>query len=66
MALLSEDEKYAIKKRRHFKSDKTGERHRPNNLEIHHKNRNPHDNRPENLRLLTPQEHEELHKGAKD
>jgi len=65
MGLLSEEEKYEIMKRRSFKSDKTGKKHPPSNLEIHHPNRNPKDNRPENLRLLTPKEHDDLHRRAK-
>lgn len=65
MSLLSDEEKHELMKRRGFKSDKTGQKHRPSNLEVHHKNRNPKDNRPENLRLLTKQEHKDLHKRRK-
>ena len=34
-------------------------------LEIHHKDRNPNNNDPRNLRVLTTKEHEELHKRSK-
>jgi len=65
MALLSEEEKHSLMKRRGFKSDKTKRRHPPSKLVVHHKNRDPHNNRPENLRLLTKQEHKDLHKRRK-
>jgi hypothetical protein len=35
------------------------------NLVIHHKNRNPADNRLSNLRTMTPEAHHELHKKSK-
>ena len=65
MGLLSEEEKHEIKKRRGFKSGKTGKKHPASDLEVHHKNRKPTDNKPTNLRLLTPKEHDDLHKRAK-
>lgn len=37
----------------------------PKRNEIHHKNFNPYDNRPENLMWVTSQEHRALHKGQK-
>jgi hypothetical protein len=65
MSLLSEEEKRELIERRGFKSAKTGQKHRASNLEVHHMNRNPHDNRPQNLKLLTKKEHDELHKRRK-
>lgn len=65
MSLLSEEEKREIMERRGFKSDKTRTKHPPSNLEIHHKDRNPKHNEPENLRILTKKEHDDLHKRAK-
>ena len=41
--------------------DGDGEAHRISNLEIHHKDRNPNNNDPRNLRILTEKEHEDLH-----
>jgi hypothetical protein len=65
MSLLSEEEKYELMKRRGFKSAKTGKKHKPSELEVHHMNRNTRDNRPQNLKLLTKREHKELHKRRK-
>jgi len=62
---LTPKEKNEIIQRRGFKSDKTGNKHPISNLEIHHKDRNPLNNYPTNLRLLTPKEHDALHKRAK-
>lgn len=59
---LTEAEKRVIIERRGHLSDGDGKVHR--NLEVHHKNRNPRNNDPTNLRLLTPKEHQELHKRA--
>jgi len=64
MGLLSEEEKHEIMKRRGFKSDKTGQKHPPSELVIHHIDRNPKNNKPENLMVLTEQEHKDLHKRA--
>lgn len=64
MALLTPEEREAIIRRRGCQSDKDGYRHRISNLEIHHKDRNPQNNNPENLRVLTKEEHTELHKRA--
>lgn len=64
MALLPSEEREAIIRRRGCQSDKDGQRHRISNLEIHHKNRNPQNNDPKNLRVLTKEEHRELHKRA--
>lgn len=64
MALLTPEERETIIRRRGYRSDKDGHRHRISNLEIHHKDRNPQKNNPENLRVLTKEEHRELHKRA--
>ena len=61
MALLTSEERKEIIKRRGTKSDKTKEKSRIDRLEIHHKDRNPHNNDPKNLRVLTIKEHDELH-----
>ena len=62
MTLLSSKEREEIIRRRGMKSDKTGKKSRIDNLEIHHKDRNPNNNDPKNLRVLTEKEHDELHK----
>lgn len=61
MPELSEQDKREIIRRRGGDSDKSGKR---GDLEIHHKDRNPHNNDPDNLRVLTPKEHRDLHKRA--
>lgn len=61
MTLLTSEEREKIIRRRGTKSDKTGKKSRIDNLEIHHKDRNPHNNDPRNLRVLTIKEHDELH-----
>ena len=65
MSSLSEKDKHELMKRRGFKSDKTGGKNPASNLEVHHKNRDTRDNRPENLRLLTKKQHQDLHKRRK-
>ena len=65
MPELTPEQRIAIIKRRGCRSEKTKRRFPISELVIHHKNRNPLDNRPENLRVLTKREHEELHKRAK-
>ena len=55
---LSPGAKNEIIERRGGKSDKSG---KTRNLEIHHKDRNPGNNKPSNLRVLTEKEHDELH-----
>ncbi len=62
MSLLTEDEKKEIIKRRHNVSDGDGKQHDTRSLEIHHKDRNTNNNDPQNLRVLTKQEHKDLHK----
>ena len=64
MSRLTQEERLAIIKRRGYRSDKDKERHQAKNLEIHHRDRNPENNDPKNLRVLTKKEHEELHKRA--
>jgi len=61
MPELTPAEKEEIIQRRGGDSDKSGKK---GNLEIHHKDRNPLHNEPDNLRVLTPKEHQDLHKRA--
>ena len=65
MPELSKEQKDAIIKRRGSKSGKTGVKHPPGKLVIHHRNRNPKNNAPKNLVVLTKQEHKDLHRRAK-
>jgi hypothetical protein len=62
MSLLTEEEKKEIIKRRGYISDGDRKEHDTRSLEIHHKDRNPNNNDPQNLRVLTRREHQELHK----
>ena len=62
MALLTPEEREKIIRRRGTKSDKTGKKSRIDYLDIHHKDRNPNNNDPKNLRVLTRKEHQDLHK----
>ncbi len=62
MARLTPNEREEIIRRRGSRSDVDGGAHRPSNLEIHHKDRNPNNNNPRNLRVLTKREHQDLHK----
>lgn len=55
---LSPKQKDEIIERRGGDSDKSG---KTRNLEIHHKDRNPGNNDPDNLRVLTKTEHKDLH-----
>ena len=55
---LSPNQKKEIIDRRGHKSDKSG---KTRNLEVHHKDRNPGNNDPDNLRVLTEKEHDGLH-----
>ena len=61
MTLLSAEEREEIIRRRGTKSDKTGNKSQIQALEIHHKDRNPNNNDPRNLRVLTKKEHHDLH-----
>lgn len=65
MAKLTPKEREEIIRRRGTKSDKTGKKSRIDSLEIHHKDRNPNNNDPRNLRVLTKKEHDDLHKRRK-
>jgi hypothetical protein len=64
MSLLTSAQREEIIRRRGCKSDKDGKVHWIKNLEIHHKDRDPHNNDPRNLRVLTKQEHDDLHRRA--
>jgi len=64
MGRLNPSEKEAIIRRRGCKSDGDGKVHRISYLEIHHKDRNPENNAPRNLRVVTKKEYDELHKRA--
>ena len=66
MAELTPSQREEIIRRRGTKSDKTGNKSRIDYLEIHHKDRNPNNNDPTNLRVLTKKEHDELHGRAGD
>ncbi|GAG51972.1 unnamed protein product [marine sediment metagenome] len=55
--LSPEDTKEVIR-RRGGDSDKSGKK---GDLEIHHRDRNPRNNDPRNLRVLTKKEHRDLH-----
>ena len=57
---LSPAAKKEIIDRRGGKSDRSG---KTRNLEIHHTDRNPGNNKPSNLRVLTAKEHDDLHAG---
>ena len=61
MTLLTEAQKEDIKKRRGYICDKDGRKHRSGTLIIHHKDRNPHNNDPANLRVLCDDCHTDLH-----
>ncbi len=61
MSLLSENDKEKIKKRRNYICNRDGRKHRSSTLIIHHKDRDPHNNDPNNLRLLCRKHHKELH-----
>lgn len=65
MALLTTAEKIKIMKRRGYKSDKSGNRNPKDNLVIHHRDRDPDNNDPTNLRVLTIKEHKDLHSRSK-
>ena len=58
----SNNEREQIIRRRGCRSDGDGKVHQISNLDIHHKDRNPNNNNPRNLRVLTKKEHINLHK----
>jgi len=62
MSHLSSKDKEEIIGRRGNISNGDKKKHPITNLEIHHKDRNPNNNDPQNLRVLTKKEHEDLHK----
>lgn len=64
MGGLTPSEREEIIRRRGCRSDKDGQVRRISNLEIHHKDRNPENNDPRNLRVLTKKEHQDLHRRA--
>lgn len=64
MPELTPEERRRIIRRRGCRSDKDGQVHRIGNLEIHHKDRNRLNNAPQNLRVLTKKEHDDLHRRA--
>lgn len=61
MPELTPAQREEIIRRRGLKSDKDGQKHRISSLEIHHTDRNPQNNDPRNLRVLTKKEHGDLH-----
>lgn len=64
MSALTPEEREEIIRRRGCRSDGDSKVHRISNLEVHHRDRNPENNDPRNLRVLTKQEHRGLHKRA--
>ena len=62
MASLTSEKREEIIRRRGCRSDGDGKQHNISNLEIHHRDRNPNNNNPRNLRVLTKKEHDKLHK----
>jgi len=64
MAELTSEQRLAVIKRREYRDDITGQKHPAKVLEIHHKNRDTEDNSGNNLRILTKEQHKELHKRA--
>ena len=66
MTLLTPEQREEIIRRRGTRSDKTRKKSRIDRLEIHHKDRNPDNNDPKNLRVLTIKEHQELHNRTND
>ena len=65
MPELSKEEKDKIIERRGSKSSKTGIKHPPSKLVIHHINRNTQNNATKILVVVTEKEHEDLHTRAK-
>jgi hypothetical protein len=62
MTRPSSSEREKIIRRRRCRSDGDGKVHRISSLDLHHKDRNPNNNAPSNLRVLTKKEHINLHK----
>lgn len=61
MSKLTPSEKEEIIARRGNRCDRDDKIHRTPSLEIHHKDRNPDNNDPSNLRVLCRQHHQDLH-----
>ena len=61
MPRITPRQREEIIRRRGTKSDKTGSKSRIDNLEVHHEDRDPENNDPRNLRVLTKKEHHDLH-----
>lgn len=57
MGLLTDEERKEIIHRRHNISDGDGKKHDTRSLEIHHRDRDPRNNDPQNLTVLTRREH---------
>ena len=66
MTRLTPSKREEIIRRRGNISDRDKKKHPITNLEIHHKDRDPNNNDPRNLRVLTKKEHDELHRRAGD
>ena len=64
MSLLIPDDRERIIRRRGCRSDGDGKVHRIGSLEIHHRDRDRHNNSARNLRVLTKKEHDDLHRRA--
>ena len=64
LALLSASVKERIKRRRGYICNACGKKKLSRNLEIHHKDRNRHNNDPSNLRVLCIACHDALHRRA--
>ena len=62
MPELTSEQRERIIRRRGNISDGDGKKHRITNLEIHHKDRDTKNNAPQNLRVLTRKQHQDLHK----
>lgn len=58
---LTPREREEFIRRRGCISDGDSKKHKIGNLEIHHKDRDPNNNDPSNLRVLTKDEHQKLH-----
>ncbi len=65
MAKLTPAQRLAIIKRREYRDDVTGGKHPEKVLELHHKNRDTDDNKDSNIRVLTIEQHQNLHRKAK-
>lgn len=66
MGKLTPQQKVEIIRRRGYKSAKDGRKYPISQLEIHHMNRDPENNNPKNLKVLTKKQHKDLHTRAGD